>query len=207
MTSLEETVERLQNEVARLRDREEIRRLFFVWSEAAGRCDWETFRNCYHEDAVVEAAWHRDIATRDEFVDWMKVYHSEIQQTIFFNTNVLIEFTGQDLAFAESHALALQRYTADARDARIGFLGPEYAHREVETDVFFTGRYLDQVERRDGTWRLLRRETVFETIQGSEARVALPHRSSGMVVSERDREDPLWAARDRLGLGPLENAR
>jgi SnoaL-like domain len=180
----------------RMAAKDQILDVINTWSRAISRRDWDLLRTCYHVDGM---DFHGSVDTGvDGFVEWLTAYHEHISQAIFFNTNSIVEFVDSDHAFVETNVLGLQRYTTAARDARAQFLGPDAA--EVELNVQFCGRYLDTFERRAGEWRILVRRTVYETVEGSEARGPLPAEGSGLVVARRDADDPLWQARSQAGL-------
>jgi hypothetical protein len=185
--------------IRRLIDRQEITDVINLWSRGAQRKDWDLLRSCYHDDGL---DLHGSIdGNVDEFVEWMKGYHATITQVMFCNTNTIIEFVDDDHAFVETNCIGFQRYTRDAQDARVAFLGPEYADKEVEIDMFFAGRYLDQFDRRDGKWRIAKRVVVYEKAEPTEARGPLPGPESGLIVQTRGDDDPLFTERAEAGLG------
>lgn len=169
------------------------------WSRAISRQNWDLLRSCYHPDGVDH---HGAVdAGVDAFIEWLQGYHRHISQAIFFNTNSLLEFAGPEKAFVETNVLGLQRYTTAAQEARAQFLGEAAAEREVELTVQFCGRYLDTFTHRDGQWRIEVRRTVYETVDGAEARGPLPTDADGLVAARPDAHDPLWSARGEAGIG------
>jgi hypothetical protein len=87
-----------------------------------------------------------------------------------FVSNVLIELEG-DVAWVESYLLAYHR-TAE------------------QTDRLFAGRYVDRCERRDGEWRIARRELVREFLRVDPAGDQTP--ADEPPRARRSREDPAY---------------
>lgn len=180
-----------------LLSKEQIRDVIYQWSRGVARKDWDLVRSCYTDDAADN---HGSVnGSVDDFIEWMRSYHSTIEQVIFYSTNVLIEFVDADTAFVESHGISIQRHSAQARGARATFLGPEWADKAVPIVLDFAGRKLDVFVRRDGVWRIQTRNQVYESIH---ARVADPAKEDApdFRVSRRDSEDALYDARVAAGL-------
>jgi len=180
-----------------LLSKEQIRDVIYQWSRGVARKDWDLVRSCYTDDAADN---HGSVnGSVDDFIEWMRSYHSTIEQVIFYSTNILIEFVDADTAFVESHGISFQRHSAQARGARATFLGPEWVDKSVPIVLDFAGRKLDTFVRRDGVWRIQRRNQVYESIH---ARVADPAKADApdFRVSRRDAEDALYDARVCAGL-------
>jgi hypothetical protein len=123
-------------------DREAIRDCLYRYSRGLDRHDDEVLYSAYHDDAIDH---HGDfLGSPSEFVPWAHSLHEGqwIAHTHFV-TNPLIEIVG-DTAHAESYVLfALRRNDGAGVD-----LGG--------------GRYIDRLERRNGTWRIAARRHVIE---------------------------------------------
>jgi len=190
-------VEPTTEDLRRLVDKDRITDVLMTWNRGVERKDWDLVRACYTEDARDE---HGSVNSNvQDFIEWMKSYHAHIEHVVFNATNILIEFADDDHAFVESHGTSMQRYGPEARDARVTFLGAEWADRAIPVRVHFAGRKLDQFERRDGIWRIAKRRQVYEMV---DARPAEPALTLGpdFLVSRRDRTDPLYQARIDAGL-------
>ncbi|MGW6332978.1 nuclear transport factor 2 family protein [Nocardia rhamnosiphila] len=180
-----------------LTSKEEIRDVIYQWSRGVARKDWVLVRSCYTDDAVDN---HGSVnGGVDGFIEWMESYHSTIEEVIFYSTNILIEFVDVDTAFVESHGISFQRHSAAAKEARVTFLGPDWADKNVPIAIDFAGRKLDTFVRRDGVWRIAARNQVYESIN---ARVAGPAKidAPDFRVSRRDPQDALFDARVAAGL-------
>lgn len=184
-------------ELQRLVDKDQITDVLYQWSRGVERKDWDLVRACYTEDARDE---HGSVNSNvDDFISWMRAYHTHIEHAVFNSTNILIEFIDADRAFVETHGTSMQRYSSAARDARVTFLGDEWRDKEVPVRVHFAGRKLDEFTRRDGKWRIAKRRQVYEMV---DARPAEPGLAMGedFLVFRRDADDPLYAARVDAGL-------
>jgi hypothetical protein len=177
--------------------KEAIRDVIYQWSRGVSRKDWDLVRACYTADGQ---DFHGSVnGTVDQFIDWMKEYHVPIEAVIFFSTNILIEFVDEDTAFVETYGTSIQRHGASAKAARIQFLGPEWADKDVPIVIDFAGRKLDTFVRRDGVWRIAVRKQVYEAVH---ARVAdAPKQDTPEFrISRRDADDALFDARVAAGL-------
>jgi len=190
-------VEPTTEELRRLVDKDRVTDVLMQWNRGVERKDWDLVRACYTEDARDE---HGSVNSNvHDFVEWMKSYHAHIEHVVFNATNILIEFADDDHAFVESHGTSMQRYGPEARDARVTFLGEEWADRATAVRVQFAGRKLDQFVRRDRTWRIANRRQVYGMVDARPAEPALAL-SGNFLVSRRDQTDPLYQARIDAGL-------
>ena len=77
-------------------------------------------------------------------------------------------------------------------------VGPGVEPSDLPIDVVMPARYVDEVTRRDGVWRIRDRVTVFEGRYFFAADdVAL---DPAWTVGRRASDDPLYVARRRLGI-------
>lgn len=183
--------------IERLVAKEQIRDVIYQWSRGVARKDWELVRSCYTSDGVDR---HGSVnSSVDDFVEWIKGYHDHITRAIFLSTNILIEFVGEDQAFVETHGQSIQHHTADAREVRTTFLGPEWAEKNVPLVVLSSGRKLDHFVKTDIGWRIARRQQVYEYFHAHEDTGSLQD-SPDFRVSRRDGDDALFEERSRIGL-------
>lgn len=165
-----------ERELQRVVDEAAIRRVMCRYARGIDRCDWELVRSCYHPDAVDE---HGAGMSVDELVAWMKPAVEALESTAHVLGNQLVEFDeGGDVAWVETYLTVLRRTRpAGGRPA---------------LDVFGSGRYYDRFERRDGEWRIARRQVIFRAGRVDPVSDAyadlLPPRSAG----SRDRSDPTY---------------
>lgn len=140
---MDEEIESLRQEVRRLRDHEEIRQLLFRYARGVDRADLELIQSVYAEGGTdhhgpfdgpgVDFA-HVVVDGAKKVWDCVGNHHI---------TNHYIELDG-DKARAEVYFLACHPHADNGH--------PELA--------VLSGRYLDELERRDGTWGIVRRTVV-----------------------------------------------
>ena len=183
--------------IDRLIAKDEIKDVIFQWSRGVARKDWGLVASCYTPDGQDN---HGSVnGGVDVFLGWMKEYHARIEQAIFYSTNILIEFVDDSHAFVESHGISFQRHDAGARGARVQFLGPEWADREVPIVITFAGRKLDEFVKLEDGWRIRKRQQVYEMAEARPASNALVD-SPSFRVARRDDDDALFDARESIGL-------
>jgi hypothetical protein len=101
-------------------------------------------RACYHPDAIDEhGAYSGGV---DGFVDWLGSALARFESLMHFTGPPLIELDG-DVAWVVTNCLSLAR------------LAPE--SDEPSRDRQQIVRYCDRFERRDGTWKIAHRVTVW----------------------------------------------
>ena len=134
--------------VRELHDEMSIRAVLLRYCRGIDRCDAELLRSCYHEDAFDDHGPFK--GGRDDLVEYSIAQlrgrtESHGQVTSHLIGNVLIERDG-DVARVESYFKA--------------------SHVEDRADHFrvfeFNGRYVDRFERRNGEWRIGRREVIHD---------------------------------------------
>jgi hypothetical protein len=135
-------------EVQALLDKQAIRDVVLRYCRGIDRNDRELVRSCYWPEAIDE---HGSFTgTRDEYVDW--VFDRLLPRylmTFHFVGNVLVEVPADgdtDHARSEAYGISWHRVDSDARE------------RNLQTAF----RYVDDFERRDGEWRILRRTCTLE---------------------------------------------
>jgi hypothetical protein len=124
-------------------DRLEIRELvenWVVWRDAG---DWERFRTVWHEDGQMMATWFQGPAA--EFIRVSREGFERGVRILHFLGGTSVEVRG-------SRAVAQTKMTITQRAPVHG----------VPCDVVCTGRFYDFVERRDGVWRIVLRQPIYE---------------------------------------------
>lgn len=150
-----------------------IRSVQASYCRAADRVDFELFRTCFHEDAVLEFSfWTGGV---DEFIGMAEQMLAGFVATTHFTGNSLIEVNG-DTAACEFYALATHRIAADEK-------GPE---RDYATAV----RYVDRMECRGGDWRIARRLCILDWARTDPVPEYCEGDKTG--VARRDRSDPSY---------------
>jgi hypothetical protein len=123
-----------------------IRDLQMIYCRAVDRMDWELFRTCFYPDAEFD---YGVIYTGglEGFIAMGSAGLATYAATQHFTGNQLVRVTGET-AWAEHYAIASHRIDATA-DC------PEY-------DMVTAIRYIDRAERRNGDWRIARRELILD---------------------------------------------
>jgi ketosteroid isomerase-like protein len=153
----------------------EIRDVQARYCRSADRCDFELYRDCFHEDAVLDFSfWTGGV---DEFITMAEEMLSGFAATTHFTGNQLIKVDG-DTAQCEFYTLATHRIAADDK-------GPE---RDYKCAV----RYLDRMERRGGEWRIARRHCVLDWARTDPVPEFCDGDKSG--IATRDGRDPSYSA-------------
>lgn len=138
MTSVSE----LQERIARLEARSEIRDCIERYARGMDRRDREILRSAYHDGAVDDHVGF--IGEVDGFIDWAYAYHSTQTRYQHYLLNHTVDIDG-DEAHAETYYL---------------FVGTD---REPASHLTISGgRYVDRLERRDGRWGITDRVCVVE---------------------------------------------
>ncbi|OZC62866.1 hypothetical protein CH267_00510 [Rhodococcus sp. 06-621-2] len=130
-----------------LEAREAIRDVLYRYTRGADRLDIDLFKSCYHPDAV-DLHWFWN-GNAHEYADWVFPLLKQLHGSQHSITNPIIEFDG-DRAFVESQWYVVHRVPLD--ETRL-------VDQQVE------GRYLDIFERRDGEWKILRRQTLADAFR------------------------------------------
>ena len=134
--------ERLQN----MLDKFEIQEVVAAACYSRDKGDWKTLRDCYHPDGCVTVSWHSGPV--DEFIERsVKMMASrDVQEfTKHVNANPRVRLNGER-AIIEYDVILHNRRLLDG-----------YAF-----DFHTWSCYLDQVEKRDGKWRIFNRTAIYE---------------------------------------------
>ena len=125
----------------RLLDRQDILGCLTRFSRGIDRFDRELFLSAFHPDAVIAAGDF--VGGPTDLYTWASTMHEQGQVATHHNLlNNSCDIDG-DTAHSETYYL----FAARNRD---------------ETNWLAGGRYLDRLERRDGTWRITVRTNVIE---------------------------------------------
>jgi hypothetical protein len=166
-----------------LMDHEEIRALLFRYCRAVDRGDLALLKSCYHPDSTDDHGFYSGSGW--DFAEYVLPILSQLDRSIHSLTNTLIELDGNK-AYVETQWSVIHRLR------RWGKL----------TDIWHQGRYLDELERRDGAWRILHRVTVLDAerwFDTADIQNMVPDSLPNKVRrGQRGKEDPVYALR-RLG--------
>jgi hypothetical protein len=171
----EERLERLERELQHLKDREAILDCLVRTSRGNDRFDKDLITGSYHAEGQHELG--RKIISGQQYGDHANEAHAVISEANLHNVTMHSCEIDGDVAHAESYVIGL------------------FADKGAAMSRILAGRYIDRLERRDGTWRIvLRRATVEIAMEG---RAILPNGKgvlgSGYLKGSRDRSDPSYA--------------
>jgi hypothetical protein len=170
-----------QAALAELLDKQAIAENLYRYCRGLDRLDWELVRSCYHDDAIDEHGGFR--GGPDEFVEnYREAWARDIECTMHSISNLLINIRG-DVAASEAHVRGWYR-----------LVGQDDAPTR---DMIVQARYVDQLERRDGKWKILYRRAIFEhsrlepdPVEWSEdQQYDSEHRAETAAWGRRDRRD------------------
>src|SRR5688572_2641811 len=97
----------VEERLARVADRLEIRELLDRYARGVDRRDWEQVRAVYHPDAYDDHGNYKGDV--DGFIERLKRRHVWIEQSMHVVANCIIEFDGPDSAVVESYFITYQR--------------------------------------------------------------------------------------------------
>lgn len=174
-----------------LLDKAQITEALMRYAQGVDRRDWAAVRGAYHHDAYDDHGPYKGDV--DGLVEWISGRHESIAQSMHLIANVVIDLDG-DTARSEAYSLVYQRMRDDAEATPAMFEGAEQGEGGSPT-IEMCVRYVDEMQRRDGVWRISHRVVVFEwmrTAVRDEVSLIQPE----WAVATRDRTDPLYARWD-----------
>lgn len=181
--SVESELAELKATVGYLKDRQDILDCIQRESRARDRQDVEQINSCWWEDGVDE---HGAVVTRaPEYAAHANAGHAAAFRATSHNiTNHLCELDG-DTAYCESYVVGGLAW----KDGKVTSLG--------------IGRYLDQLEKRNGEWRILTRRCTIEMTGDADASWVNSEPVKGFLKPLWSKEDPsyerpiTWKPRDQ----------
>jgi SnoaL-like protein len=124
-------------------DRLAIRDLVENWAVWRDAGDWERFATVWHDDGWMMATWFQGPAA-----DFIKVSREGFEKGV----NILHFLGGTAIDIAGDRAIAQTKMTINQRAA---------VH-DVPCDVVCTGRFYDFIEKRNGAWKIVLRQPIYE---------------------------------------------
>jgi hypothetical protein len=167
----------LEEQVALLIAKEEIREVIARFARGVDRLDWELQRSCYHDDAH----------------DHHGVYDGPIDGFIEFGKQWLPEWTESTTHSVMNCLIQVDGETAAAETYVIGYHRGTFPETGVLSDLIVAGRYVDRFERRDGRWLIADRTFVFDWSRVDPVG-EIYEPPQGGAVGSRDRADPSYTA-------------
>lgn len=180
-------------------DRQEIEQVLKLYCRAVDRCDLDLLKSVYHPDGTDNHGMYSGNAHEfaEMLIPLLKKLLIDGMHTV---THATIDLHG-DFATSEAYYWAYQQAYGGV-EAVTAYFGKSYAQKaraegtlDGPHDYFCGGRYIDLFERRNGQWRILRRQLTNEwndvrpstriVSEGQLAHLNLPGR--------RDRSDPVYS--------------
>jgi len=141
----------LRRDVQYLKDRTEILDCIARHARGCDRHDVEMLTGTYHDDGIDEHG--TTIKAGPDYAEWVNAAHAATSQNHLHNvTTHTCEIDG-DQAHAESYVLVT------------------LLTHDTTTATVMCGRYLDRLERRDGSWRIALRRATVELALAADARL------------------------------------
>ncbi len=165
------TLDQLRADVEFLLDRTAIFDCIARHARGHDRHDADLIASTYHDDGVDEHGYA--INPGAQYAAWANAQHAASSASHLHNvTTHLCEIDG-DVATCESYVLVV-------------LLSPD-----AKSTTIMNGRYLDRLEKRDGTWRIaVRRSTVDAVISGDASMLGHPFfKQQGYIKGTRDHDD------------------
>lgn len=178
-------------------DRSEIANVLGRYCRAIDRLDVELLRSVYHPDGVDDHG-AMCLNAHEFATKILEMLGSACVHTMHTVTHSVIDVT-DDRAVSESYYFASHTVAADAK-AIEGFFGPKYLEeqRALGTlgrrhEYLCTGRYLDELHRRGGEWKIFRRRITLEWgVCRAESMATEGVPAAFQVTGRRDREDMVY---------------
>lgn len=172
-----------------LTDERAITRVVHEYSRAADRCDQEALAGVYHPDGVDEHGSHF-AGLGSDFARWVATQREVFVAGVHHITTTCIDVVGE-LAAAESATVGLVRL-------------------DTGKVSWSSGRYLDRLERREGSWRLTYRRFVRDIPLPIPAHTEPSQARASATRTARSPSDPSYAlfaaARDGSPWPPASGA-
>lgn len=161
-----------------LRSHAEIAEVVMRYCRAFDRCDHDLLLSCFHPDATHEHGAFQGLSSDFcilglETVRGVVLTHHQLGQ-------ISIEIDGER-AYVESYFTSYHRFGAHPP-----------AGGNPHEDRIMGGRYVDRFERRDGVWRIARRQGVNEWLRYEPASERGFFERPARERGRRDRGDPVY---------------
>lgn len=180
----DDELDQLRRDVTFVKDRIEILDVISNVARGHDRHDVDLITACYHDDGVDEHG--ATVNPGPDYAEWANGQHDAIFVDHLHNmTTHTCEIDGA-LAHCESYVIGSMRIV------------------DGKTASLLGGRYLDRLEKRDGTWRLvLRRCTIEWTISGDTSIIG-SGAFDGFIKGTQNRDDLSYARPLRLDTEPVQ---
>jgi len=164
-----------QVEMLRVADELAIQRVLAVHCRAVDRADESMLKSAYWTDAEVEYGGFNGPA--HVFCEALPVSVRRFARTQHSISNVLVTFMSDTQARVETYVNAYHYLAVEGG---------------TDTEMTYLGRYLDQFEKRSGTWKIQHRKVVMDWNQNFDATAIWDGPPfDGLARGERTPNDPL----------------
>lgn len=174
--------------IGTLEDREAIRDIIALYAHAIDRRRWEMMERLFHPDATfgfgpVAGDWRGFVEQARSIIDPCTATQHQLGQT-------LIGFSGPLIADCETYMTAMHVVPA-------GYPRPDvFPDRAEPYAAIIAGRYVDRFEKREGAWRIARRQGIYDWREyraiGSALLTGMPDGACG-YHDDRDPSTPVVA--------------
>lgn len=153
--------------------RQKIWECLLAYTRGLDRLDRELLISGFHNDAIIDQGSFK--GDREAFADWVMGVHLEHQtMTQHTMTNFHCEIIG-DKAFSEAY---------------VTYYG---VNKTGASDTFAVGRYIDELELRDGQWGISERVCVTEAATNfDKTNFGSSIIAGSIAISSRDKKDPSY---------------
>lgn len=160
-------------------DREEIREIPHRFARGLDRCDRALIESCFHPDGTDDHGFFQGSA--EEFCDWVmaQLENYDSTQHIISTQNVEIN---ESAAVCESYFVSFHLMPNEA--------GPK--------EIIVAGRYLDEMEKRDGHWKISHRRCIFDWNRMTDASPLPPRDPDPRHTGKRFPDDGSYAVFSKL---------
>jgi hypothetical protein len=166
-------IEQLQRDVQLIKDRMAILDCISRHSRGHDRHDSALIASAYHADGVDEHGPYVNPAST--YPDWVNAAHEAGMSLHSHNiTTHNCEIDG-DIAYADSYVIAC------------------LLSHDQKTAIFASGRYIDQLERRRGEWKITVRRTTMEVAMTGDASFLHSKDVKGYLKGTWGKDDPTYA--------------
>jgi hypothetical protein len=156
-----------------LADKFKIAEVVLLYCRGVDRLDLELVRSCYHQDGLDHHTGFDGDA--DSYVAWLGQMLPRFAGTMHIVGNQLVDVRG-DVARCETYGTA-HHWGEPATDPALNFVSGF--------------RYVDNMERREGAWRIAERWAVREWTRAIPADLVRAKEGAG-PSPRRDRSDPVY---------------
>ena len=171
---MSDDLDQLHRDVRYLLDRTAILDCIANHARGCDRHDVDLLTSTYHDDGVDEHG--HALTPGPSYAEFMNGVHAATTQNHTHNIATHTCEIDGDEAHAESYVL-------------VALLGTDGANAQL-----MSGRYVDRLERRDGTWRIVERRSTVEWAVTGDARILQSSffKEQGYPKGTRDRRDPSY---------------